>query len=194
FRNFVYQSLLEDGSTIWIATSGIPRFDGDGHFLGYRGGASDVTAMVRADQAEKSLRQAQVELAHVTRVTTLGELMASIAHEVNQPLAGVSGNGAACLRWLTKDPPRLDEARASVESMISDSNRASIIIAKMRALAKNSGPQMAILDINGVIGEAVALVQRELDNHGVVLRQELAPDTAVVTGDRIQLQQVIINL
>jgi PAS domain S-box-containing protein len=195
FRNFVYQVPFTDGSTMYVAASGIPRFDGNGRFLGYRGGGSDVTAVVRADQIEKSLRQAQVELAHVTRVTTLGELTASIAHEVNQPLAGVIGNGAACLRWLSKDPPLFfGEVRASIEAMISDANRASMIVAKIRALAQNTAPQMAILDINDVIGEAAALVRRELDNHGVVLRQELASGIGLVTGDRIQLQQVIINL
>jgi PAS domain S-box-containing protein len=194
FRGFVYQVRLKDGSAMYVAASGIPRFDGNSRFLGYRGGASDVTAVVRADLAEKSLRQAQVELAHVTRVTTLGELTASIAHEVNQPLAGVIGNGTACLRWLSKDPPPFDEVRASVEAMMSDAERASVIIAKIRALAQNAAPQMAILDINEVVGEAVALVRRELDDHGVVLRLELASGTALVTGDRIQLQQVIINL
>ena len=195
FRSFVYQVRLKDGSAMYLAVSGIPRFDGNGRFLGYRGGGSDVTAAICANQAEKSLRQAQVELAHVTRVTTLGELTASIAHEVNQPLAGVIGNGAACLRWLSKDPPQFfGEVRASIEAMISDANRASMIIAKIRALAQNAAPQMAILNINDVIGEVVSLVRRELDNHGVVLRQKLAPDIALVAGDRIQLQQVIINL
>ena len=195
FRGFVYPVLRQDGSTMYVSVSGIPRFDDNGRFLGYRGGGSDVTAMVRADQAEKSLRQAQVELAHVTRLTTLGELTASIAHEVNQPLAGVIGNGAACLRWLSKDPPQFyGEVRASVEAMINDANRASTIIAKIRALAKNSAPQIAALDVNDVIQEAVALVQRELDDHGVVLHQDLAAGAANVPGDRIQLQQVIINL
>jgi PAS domain S-box-containing protein len=195
FRGFVYPVLRQDGSTMYVAVSGIPRFDSDGLFLGYRGGGSDVTAMVRADQAEKSLRQAQVELAHVARLTTLGELTASIAHEINQPLSGVIGNGAACLRWLGKDPPQFyGEVRASIEAMISDANRASAIIAKIRALAKNAVPQMAILDINDVIKEAVALVRRELDDHGVTLRQDLTADSAIVTGDRTQLQQVLINL
>jgi PAS domain S-box-containing protein len=192
FRNFVYQVPFTDGSMMYVAVSGIPRFNGNGRFLGYRGGASDVTAMVRADQA---LRQAQVKLAHVTRLTTLGELTASIAHEVNQPLAGVIGNGAAGLRWLSKDPPQFfGEVRASIEAMISDANRASMIIAKTRALAKNAVPQTATLDINDVIKDAVALVRRELDDHGVVLRQNLTADGAIVTGDRIQLQQVLINL
>jgi PAS domain-containing protein len=121
FRNFIYQLRLRDGSTMYASVSGIPRFDADGRFLGYRGGASDVTVVVRANQLESSLRQAQVELAHVTRLTTLGELTASIAHEVNQPLAGIVGNGAACLRWLSKDPPEFyGEVRASVEAMIGD--------------------------------------------------------------------------
>ncbi len=195
FRNFVYQIKLKDGSTMHAAVSGIPRFDDDGRFLGYRGGACDVTAMVRADQIEKSLRQAQVNLAHVTRLTTLGELTASIAHEVNQPLAGVIGNGTACLRWLGKDPPLFfGEVRASIDAMISDANRASMIIAKIRALAKNTLPQKAIIDINDVIGEAIALVTRELDDHGVVLREHTSADLGFVMGDRIQLQQVVINL
>ena len=195
FRSFVYAVQRQGGSTMYVAASGIPRFDHDGRFLGYRGGASDVTAMVRADLAERSLRQAQVELAHVTRLTTLGELTASIAHEVNQPLAGVVGNGAACMRWLSKDPPEFyGEVRASIEAMISDANRASTIIAKIRALAKNSAPQMAILDINDVIKDAVALVRRELDDRSVVLRQNLTADGAMVRADRTQLQQVIVNL
>ena len=195
FRNFIYQIRLKDGATMYAAVSGIPRFDDNGAFLGYRGGACDVTAMVRANQLEKSLRQAQVELAHITRLTTLGELTASIAHEVNQPLSGVVGNGAACLRWLSKDPPQFyGEVRASVEAMIGDANRASMIIAKIRALAKNSSPQMSRLDINDVVKDAVALVRHELDDRDVALRQELTPAPATVIADRTQLQQVLINL
>jgi C4-dicarboxylate-specific signal transduction histidine kinase len=180
---------------MYAAVSGIPRFDAGGRFLGYRGGASDVTAVVRANQLETSLRQAQVELAHITRLTTLGELTASIAHEVNQPLTGIVGNGAACLRWLSKDPPEFyGEVRASVEAMIGDANRASMIIAKIRALAKNSSPQMAIVDINAVIKDAIALFRHGLDDHRIVLRHELSTQSAPVMGDRTQLQQVIINL
>jgi PAS domain S-box-containing protein len=195
FRGFVYPTLRQDGSTIYVAISGIPRFDVEGRFLGYRGVGSDVTAMTRAEQIEKSLQQAQVELAHVTRLTTLGELTASIAHELNQPLAGVIGNGAASLRWLSKDPPQFyGEVREGIKAMIGDAERASAIIGKIRALAKNTAPQMAILDINDIIKEAVALVQRKLDDHDVVLWQELDAGIPAITGDRIQLQQVIINL
>jgi PAS domain S-box-containing protein len=195
FRNFIYQIRLKDGATMYAAVSGIPRFDDNSAFLGYRGGACDVTAMVRANQLEKSLRQAQVELAHITRLTTLGELTASIAHEGNQPLSCVVGNGAACLRWLSKDPPQFyGEVRASVEAMIGDANRASMIIAKIRALAKNSSQQMSRLDINDVVKDAVALVRHELDDRDVALRQELTAAPATVIADRTQLQQVLINL
>lgn len=195
FRNFVYPVPRQDGSTVYVSVSGVPRFDSDGRFLGYRGGGSDVTAMVRAEQIEKSLRQARAELAHVTRLTTLGELTASIAHEVNQPLAGVIGNGDAALRWLSKEPPQLyGLVRASIEAMINDANRASAIIAKIRALAKNNIPQIAVLDFNDIISEAFALVQRELSDHDVLLRQDLAAGAALIMGDRTQLQQVMINL
>jgi signal transduction histidine kinase len=114
FRDFVYRVLLNDDSMAYISVSGIPSYDARGRFLGYRGGGTDVTSAIRSEQSRKALRKAQAELAHVTRMTTLGELTASIAHEVNQPLAGAVGSGTACLRWLNKTPPRLDEVRSSV--------------------------------------------------------------------------------
>jgi PAS domain S-box-containing protein len=194
FRNFTYLIVLKDESAMYCAVSGVPVFDEHGRFLGYRGSASDVTAIVHAAEAEKDLRKAQLELSHVTRISTLGELTASIAHEVNQPLAGIAGNGTACLRWLNRDPPRLDEVRASIEAMISDCNRASSIITKVRALAKKAEPQRTAIDINDVIQESVALVQRELDSHNVALVQELSPNLPAVSADRVELQQVIINL
>jgi PAS domain S-box-containing protein len=159
--------------------------------LEYVGALRDVTA---AKQAEGALHEAQVELAHVTRMTTLGQLTASIAHEVNQPLTGVVMNGAACLRWLGREPPVLDEVRTSVEAMISDAQRASEVIERIRALARKTNPEKAPLDINGVIHDVIRLVQREMLSHRVSLRLELAPALPQVLGDRVQLQQVIINL
>ncbi len=150
--------------------------------------------MRERQRAEEALQKAQAELAHVTRVMTLGELMASIAHEVNQPLAAVVTNGQACLRWLALETPRLDEARAAVERVVRDGNRASEVIQRIRALAKKTEPQMVALDINDVIREAISLEQREMLSQRVSLRTELASALPPVLGDRVQLQQVVINL
>src|ERR1700731_4869062 len=111
FHNFRYRTTRGDGSVLHVAVSGKPVFDPEGRFLGYRGVGSDVTAAVRAEDAEKSLQQAQAELARMARLTTMGELVASIAHEIRQPLAAISSSGSACLRWLNRDQPDLDEAR-----------------------------------------------------------------------------------
>jgi PAS domain S-box-containing protein len=145
-------------------------------------------------QAEASLREARAELAHVTRVTTMGELAASIAHEVNQPLAAVVTNANACLRWLAGPIPNPDEARAAALRIIRDGKRASDVIGRIRALVKKSGTEQVRLDINEVIQEVVGLIQSEIQKNGVALRLELAADFPRVLGDRVQLQQVILNL
>ncbi len=194
FRGFTYKMIRDDGSPLYITTSGKPRFDADGGFLGYRGVGTDVTAVVRADQAEKALLQAQAELSHVTRVTTLGELTASIAHEVSQPLSAVVTNGEAGLRWLAAANPDIEEARHAVERIIRDAHRASAVIKRTRQLSKKADPEKVPLDINDVINDAVLLVQREAASHHVSIRLELASGVPKVRGDRVQLQQVIINL
>jgi C4-dicarboxylate-specific signal transduction histidine kinase len=150
--------------------------------------------MGERQRAEEALQTARSELAHVSRVMTLGELTASIAHEVNQPLAAVVTNAQACLRWLALETPRPDEARAAVERIVRDSNRASDVIQRIRALAKKTEPQMISLDINDVIREAISLEQREMLSQRVSLRTELASALPPVLGDRVQLQQVVINL
>ena len=194
FRDFVYSGMSELDLLRTFRTSGKPVFDANGNFLGYRGTATDITATIRADHAEQALRKAQAELAHVTRVTTLGELTTSIAHEVNQPLAAVMANAEASLRWLDREPPNLVAARRSVEWVINDSCRASEVIRRVRALANKTEIEKGPIDINNVVRDVVALVQRELSSHRVSLRTELAPGLPMVLGDRIQLQQVIINL
>ena len=151
----------------------------------------DVTA---TKQAEEKLHTARMELAHVTRVATLGELTASIAHEVNQPLAAVVANAEACLRWLDRETPDLAAARRSVEWVINDGNRASEVIRRVRALANKTDIEKVPLDVNDVVRDVIALVQRELTSQRISLRAELAPARLAVFGDRIQLQQVIINL
>ena len=127
-------------------------------------------------------------------MTTLGELTASIAHEVNQPLAAVIANAEACLRWLDRQTPDLAAARRSVEWVISDGNRASEVVRRVRALANKADMEKLPLDLNDVVREAIVLVQHEISRHGVSLRMELAPALPVILGDRVQLQQLIINL
>jgi PAS domain S-box-containing protein len=193
FRDFVY-TVNGTGSPVYVRTSGKPIHDANGNFLGYRGTGTDITATIRADHAEEALRNAQAELAHVTRVTTLGEMTASIAHEINQPLTAVVANAEACLRWLDRGTPDLDEARRSVEWIIEAGNRASEVIRRVRALANKADIERVPLDLNDVVKEVIALVQGELISHLVSSRMELAPALPMILGDRVQLQQVIINL
>jgi PAS domain S-box-containing protein len=193
FRDFEYM-IGGSGAPIYVRTSGKPIHDTSGNFLGYRGTGTDITATIRADHAERELRKAQAELAHVTRVTTLGELTASIAHEVNQPLTAVVANADACLRWLDRATPDLDAARRSLEWIIDDGNRASEVIRRVRALVNKTDVERVPLDVNDVVREVIALVERELISRRVLLRLELAPAPAMILGDRVQLQQVIINL
>jgi C4-dicarboxylate-specific signal transduction histidine kinase len=159
---------------------------------------SDITDRKRAEEklraSEQRLLDAQMELARVTRVTTLGELTASIAHEVNQPLAAIVANAEACLRWLGRGTPDLEAARRSVEWVIDDGNRASEVIRRVRALANKADIEKIPLDINDVIRDVIALVQRELISHDVSLRMQLASALPMILGDPVQLQQVIINL
>lgn len=145
-------------------------------------------------QTEETLRRARAELAHVTRVLTMGELAASIAHEINQPLSAIVTNGSACLRWLAGDAPNLDEAREAARRIVRDGDRAGDVITRIRAFLKKTDTQKAQLDINQIIQEVVLLTQDEAVGRAVVVHTELADDVPPVTGDQVQLQQVILNL
>ncbi|HEY2920311.1 MAG TPA: PAS domain S-box protein, partial [Candidatus Binatia bacterium] len=151
----------------------------------------DITERKRAEEA---LHKAQAELAHVTRVATLGEMTASIAHEINQPLAAVVNNASACLRWLAGQPPNLEEARQSAALVIADGHRAGEIISRIRALVKKAPPRKDRLDINETILEVIALARNEVQGNRVALQTQLSDELPLALGDRIQLQQVILNL
>jgi PAS domain S-box-containing protein len=152
---------------------------------------NDITVQ---QHAENALHQAQGELAHVTRLTTLGELTASIAHEVNQPLAAVVTNGEAALRWMHRDVPDLNEVQSSLERMISNGRRASDVIARLRALTRKTDIIRAPLDVNEVLQDVLLLVEREVIAQNVTMKLYLTPICLTVLGDRVQLQQAIINL
>jgi PAS domain S-box-containing protein len=151
----------------------------------------DLTEYMLASEA---LQLAQAELARVTRVTMLGEITASIAHEVNQPLAAVVMNGNACRRWLGADPPNLDEAREAAKRVVSDGERAGKIIARIRTLARRGTSEQQVLDVNDVIREALAVTRSELERQGVAIEPELSEGLPAILGDRVQLQQVLVNL
>jgi PAS domain S-box-containing protein len=195
FEPFEKEYTRKDGSRVPVLIGGATFEEGGNQGVAY---VLDLTERKRVEaearENEQRYREAQLELAHVTRVTTLGELTASIAHEVNQPLAGVIANAEACLRWLDRGTPDLDAVRRSAEWVIADSYRASEVIRRVRALANKAGIEKAPLDINDVVREVIALVQRELFSQKVSVRTEFAPALPMILGDRVQLQQVIINL
>ena len=153
---------------------------------------SQIGQFIERKQAEEALRHTQAELAHVTRVATLGEMSTSIAHEINQPLAAVVNNATACLHWLTAQ--NLEEARQSAEFVIADGHRAAEIIGRIRALAKKAPVRKEWIDINATILDVIALARNEVHGHGVSLRTWLGAELPLVLGDRIQLQQVMLNL
>ena len=153
--------------------------------------ATDITEVKRA---EKELRRLQGDLAHAARVMTMGALTNSIAHEVNQPLAGVVTNANACLRWLAQEPPVLNEARDAVQRIIRDGNRAGDVIAHARALLKNNAPQKSALDINEIVRETITLAQHEIQKNKILLQTRFSSELPMVAADKIQLQQVLLNL
>jgi signal transduction histidine kinase len=166
------------------------RRDEDGR-LEYVGAVQDVTARRLSEQA---LGQAQSELAHVARATALSALTASIAHEVNQPLSGIITNASTCLRMLAADPPDVEGARETARRTIRDGNRAADVIARVRALFAKKEPAIEAVDLNEVTREVIALSLSDFQRHRVVLQSELVEDLPAITGDRIQLEQVILNL
>jgi len=187
--DFELRLMMPDGTIKYVyALAHLLKDGGSDEIVG---ALMDITA---AKQAQDALSKAQAELAHVTRVTSLGELAASIAHEVNQPLSAIVTNGAAGLRWLDRESPVLDEVRSSLESIIGDAKRASEVIHKIRSFSKKTNPEMTQLHINDVVDEAVSLIKREAFDHRVTMRLQLASGLPSVRGDRIQLQQVIFNL
>src|SRR5216683_354154 len=157
-------------------------------------GVTALRARAERKQAEEALHQAREELAHVTRVTTLGELAASIAHEINQPLAAIIADASACLHWLEADPSLLDQVRGALAAIADDGNRAAEVLTRIRALLARSGVAREPCQLALIIADVLPLVRPELRHHGISLQMSLDVDLPSVLGDRIQLQQVLINL
>ena len=186
FRNFETGASIPVWQHIFVV-----REEGSGRPIVLATISRDITERKRSEQA---LQAAQTQLSHMSRVTTMGELAASIAHEVNQPLAAVVTNGNACMRWLGAVEPNLDEARAAITRIIKEGRRAANVIGRIRTLMKKSEPQTDALDVNEVIKEVLTLTGHEISRRGVTLRTGLAAGLPPITGDPVQLQQVLVNL
>ena len=188
--DFEYRALMPDGSSkaVHVVARAIQEESGK---LRYVGTVIDVTASRRAEEA---LRASQATLMHAARLTTMGELVVSIAHELNQPLMAIVTNAETCLQWLSGANPDLEEARKAAERVIRNGHRAGDVIASVRALVRKSSSGMTRLDMNGMITEILDLMRAEIRCHEVVLSTELLPSVEPVWADRVQIEQVLVNL
>jgi PAS domain S-box-containing protein len=190
-----FRIVLPGGIVKHIHGSGHPVFSASGDLLEVVGTHVDVTERKHAEEERERLRQLEADLAHMNRVTMLGELASSLAHELNQPIAAAITSANACLRWLAHNPPDLERARAAVMRIENDGSRAAEIMQRLRAFYKTGAPpQRELVDLNEVAGEMLALLRNEATRHSISLRMELAPQLPRITADRVQLQQVLMNL
>ncbi len=190
----VFRIVLPGGETKYVRSTGHPVRNLSGNLLEYVGTSIDVTERKRAEEALEALRQAQADLARVSRVTTMGELTASLAHEVNQPIAAAGTNANTCLRWLAGDTPNVEEARAAAMRIVKDGKRAGEIISRIRQLFKKGTSQRELVDVNEIIQEMIVLLRGETTRYNILVGTDVAADLPQVIGDRVQLQQVLMNL
>jgi PAS domain S-box-containing protein len=186
-----YRILLPDGAVRHILSVGHPVVDASGKLVQFVGSSSDVT---ERKQAEEALRQAQADLARINRITTMGELTASLAHEVNQPIAAAATDANTCLRWLARDQPDLEEARAAASRVVKDAARAAEIMSRIRSLFKKEMSHRELVDVNDIIRGMIELLRSEATRYSISMRTELSKDLPLIMGDRVQLQQVTMNL
>ena len=186
-----FRILLPSGVVKHVHTVGHPVLSTSGDVLQFVGSSTDIT---QRKQAEEALREAQADLARISRVTTMGELTASLAHEVNQPIAAAVTDASTCLRWLTRDEPDLAEAREAASRVVKDAARATEIISRIRSLFKKGISQRELVDVNELIRGMIDLLRSEANRYGIAMRTELSEDLPQIVGDRVQLQQVLMNL
>ena len=189
-----FRVLLPDGKTRYVCSVGHPVFEASGDIREFVGISIDVTERKRAEEERERLRQVQADLAHVTRVTTMGELTASLAHEIKQPIAAAATDARTCLRWLGPDQPDLAEARDAASRVIKDVTRASDIIGRISLLFKKDVPQRELVDVNELIREMIVLLRSEAARHSISIHSVLVNDLPKIMADRVQLQQVFMNL
>jgi PAS domain S-box-containing protein len=194
FRDFLYRSVRGDGTPMHVKSSGKPVFDANGEFSGYRGTATDVTTIVHAQEQHERQRQLESDLAHMNRLCMMGELAASLAHEITQPIATVRNNAGAAIIFLDKAPPNLGRVREALACVVGDTDRAGQIVDRMLDHLKKAPPRREAFDLNEAVREVLLLVHSEISKNGVSLEARLTQGPVVICGDRVQLQQVVMNL
>jgi PAS domain S-box-containing protein len=175
----------------WCMASALPLLDQQGSILKWHG---TVVDMHDWKQAQEKLRGMQAELAQITRVMTMGELAASIAHEVNQPLTAIAANGESSLHWLTRDAPNLEKVQLLTQRVVADARRASEIIGRIRDMTSQRAPEQTLLSVDDVINESLSFLHHELQEKGIIVSLDLTRELPKIVGDRTQLQQIVVNL
>jgi PAS domain S-box-containing protein len=189
-----FRILLPNGMLKWIHTVGHPVLSNAGGLEGFAGSSTDVTERKSAEQEREKLRQLEADLAHINRVSTLGEMAASLAHEIKQPIAAAITSANTCIEWLAHEPPNLDRARMAAARIDKYGNRAAEIIDRIRSFYKKSPPQRESVDVNGIIEEIFTLLKGEATRFSIATRTELSAELPKIMVDRVQLQQVFMNL
>lgn len=189
-----YRIVLPHGQVRNIHVVGHPSFDASGSLSGYVGTVIDITERKRAEAERERLREAQNELAHVNRITTMGELTASLAHEIKQPIAAAVTDASTCLRWLKRDAPDIAEAQEAASRAMKDARRAGAIIDRIRLLFRKEPSERALVDINKVIREMIVLLRSEAARYSIAISAELTDGLPPILAERVQLQQVFMNL
>ena len=192
--DITFRIVLSDGTVKWIRTVGHPVLTATEDLVQFLGSSTDITDHKRAEQEHEKLRQLEAELAHINRVSMLGEMAATLAHEIKQPLAAAIASANSCIEWLAHEPPNLDRARAAATRIDKYGNRAAEIINRVRSLYRKSPPQREMVDVNGIAEEMLTLLQGEATRYPIAMRTELTTDLPEIMADRVQLHQVFMNL
>jgi PAS domain S-box-containing protein len=189
-----YRLRRADGEYRWLIESGIPRFTGAGEFAGYIGSNIDITDLKHAEEERERLHRLEADLAHINRVSMMGELTASLAHEINQPIAAALMDARTCVRWLRRDTPDVAEGCEAASRIINDATRAAEIVDRVRSLYRRDTSERELLDLNEIIRVMIVLLRDKANQSSISIRTEFDPGLPLITADRVQLQQVLMNL